>query len=270
MKYLFTPRESSRRGDGVSILPSVVADNEREAGANVQDLQVLIVIPAYNEQGKVGLVVQKVLAYVTDTVLVVDDCSTDQTAVEAQTMGALVIRHEHNLGVGGAIRTGIDYALAHDFQVVAVLSGDNQHDPAELPGLLRPILVDGYDFVQGSRRFQGLQSSNISWFRRFFTWVYAVTFHWLTGFACTDATNGGRAFRTRIFADGRINLWQEWLNSYELEPYLFYKVVREGYKVTEAPMKVIYHTRGTTKMKPVRDWWRILRPMVYLTLGLKN
>jgi len=254
----------------VSILPSVVADNEREAGANVQDLQVLIVIPAYNEQGKVGLVVQKVLAYVTDTVLVVDDCSTDQTAVEAQTMGALVIRHEHNLGVGGAIRTGIDYALAHDFQVVAVLSGDNQHDPAELPGLLRPILVDGYDFVQGSRRFQGLQSSNISWFRRFFTWVYAVTFHWLTGFACTDATNGGRAFRTRIFADGRINLWQEWLNSYELEPYLFYKVVREGYKVTEAPMKVIYHTRGTTKMKPVRDWWRILRPMVYLTLGLKN
>jgi dolichol-phosphate mannosyltransferase len=252
------------------MLPGVAVKSDCEASAKAEDLRVLIVIPAYNEQGKVGLVVQKVLTQVTDTVLVVDDCSNDQTAVEAQAMGALVIHHEHNLGVGGAIRTGIDYALAHGFHVVGVLSGDNQHDPAELPGLLRPILVDGYDFVQGSRRLQGLQSPNIRWFRRFFTWVYAVTFRLLTGFACTDATNGGRAFRTRIFLDGRINLWQEWLNSYELEPYLFYKVVREGYKVTEAPMKVIYHTGGTTKMKPVRDWWRILRPMVYLAVGLKN
>lgn len=182
----------------------------------------------------------------------------------------MVIKHERNLGVGAAIRTGIDYALAHDFAVVAVLSGDDQHDPTELPGLLRPILSAGYDFVQGSRRFRGLQAPHIGWFRRFFTWVYAVTFRLVTGFPCSDATNGGRAFRTWIFADGKIDLWQSWLNSYELEPYLFYKVVREGYKVTEAPMKVIYHTNGTTKMKPVRDWWRIFRPMLYLALGLKK
>ena len=236
----------------------------------IADLKVLIVIPAYNEQGKVGQVVRKVLAQGIESVLVVDDCSRDQTAAEARAAGALVISHEQNAGVGAAIRTGIDHALAHDFVVVAILSGDDQHDPTELPGLLHPILAENYDFVQGSRRIQGLDAPNIGWFRRLFTWVYAITFRLLTSFPCSDATNGGRAFRTQIFADGRINLWQDWLNSYELEPYLLYQVVRLGYRVTEAPMKVIYHTSGTTKMKPVRDWWRIFRPMVYLALGLKH
>ncbi|HXK43907.1 MAG TPA: glycosyltransferase family 2 protein [Anaerolineae bacterium] len=254
----------------MSGLPNAAAIEASGIESAGRDLQVLVVIPAYNEQGKVGAVVRKTRAQGMDPVLVVDDCSSDQTAAEAQAAGALVIRHERNLGVGAAIRTGIDYALAHDFAVVAVLSGDDQHDPTELPGLLWPILSAGYDFVQGSRRFRGLQAPNIGWFRRFFTWVYAVTFRLLTGFPCSDATNGGRAFRTRIFADGKIDLWQSWLNSYELEPYLFYKVVHEGYKVTEAPMKVIYHTSGTTKMKPVRDWWRIFRPMLYLALGLKK
>ncbi|MEJ5308519.1 MAG: glycosyltransferase family 2 protein [Anaerolineae bacterium] len=251
-------------------LPEIIVSEARPVDDKTQGLQVLVVIPAYNEQGKVGTVVKKVLAQGMKSVLVVNDCSNDQTAVEARTAGALVISHEQNLGVGAAIRTGIDYALAHGFAVVAILSGDDQHDPTELPGLLQPILVADYDFVQGSRRFHGLHAPNIGWFRRFFTWVYAATFRLLTGFPCSDATNGGRAFRTSIFADGRINLWQPWLNSYELEPYLLYKVVREGYRVTEAPMKVIYHTSGTTKMKPVRDWWRIFRPMVYLALGLKN
>lgn len=256
--------------EGVDFLYNLAGCHHREADAKDEDLRLLIIIPAYNEQGKIGLVVQKVLTQGTGTVLVVDDCSTDYTVAEALAMGALVIRHERNLGVGAAIRTGINYALSNYFDVVAVLSGDNQHDPAELPGLLRPILLNDYDFVQGSRRIHGLHAPNIDWFRRFFTWVYAVTFRLMTGFPCTDATNGGRAFRTRIFSDGRINLSQDWLNSYELEPYLFYKVVHEGYKVTEAPMKVIYHTSGTTKMKFVRDWWRILRPMVYLALRFKT
>lgn len=86
----------------------------------------------------------------------------------------------------------------------------------------------------------------------------------------TDATNGGRAFKTKIIRDGRINLWQNWLNTYELEPYLLYKVIKLGYKFIEAPMRVNYHGGGTTKMKPIRDWWRILRPIIYLSFGIKK
>ena len=233
-------------------------------------LRVLVVIPAYNEQGKIGRVITKIPPQIVDGTVVVDDCSSDETAAEVKRAGAIVIRHEHNMGAGAAIRSGIDYALANGYDVVTILSGDDQHDPNDLPGLLDPILTKGYDFVQGSRRLGGLHAPNIGWFRRTFTLVYAIIFRLLTGFPCTDATNGGRAFRTSIFQDKGVNLWQDWLNTYELEPYLFYQVVRRKFKVTEAPMKVLYHSQGTTKMKPFRDWWHILRPMIYLALGIRK
>lgn len=234
-----------------------------------EKLKTVLVIPAYNEQGKIGRVIGKIPPGVVDVVVVVNDCSRDATAEEAAQAGAAVLTHRQNQGVGAAIRTGIDYARENGFDVVAIVSGDDQHDPNELRGLLDTIR-QGYDFVQGSRRLSGLDAPNIGCFRRVFTWVYAFTFRLLTGFPCTDATNGGRAFRTSLFDDKRINLWQEWLNTYELEPYLFFLAVKLGYKVKEAPMKVIYHAQGTTKMKPVRDWWRIFRPMIYLTLGLRK
>jgi len=233
-------------------------------------LRTLLVIPAYNEQGKISRVLQKIPTALQADALVVDDCSGDQTAAEAKQAGAEVVRHPQNMGVGAAIRSGIDHAMTNRYTVVAILSGDDQHDPADLRELLRLVECEGYDFVQGSRRLAGLAAPNIGLFRRTFTWVYAFIFRALTGFPCTDATNGGRAFRLSIFDDKRINLWQEWLNTYELEPYLLYQVVKCKFKVTEAPMKVIYHRQGTTKMKPLRDWWRILRPMLYLSLGLRK
>lgn len=233
-------------------------------------LRVLIVVPAYNEQGKIGRVIYKIPRHSCDGVVVVNDCSTDGTAAEAQSAGAILISHPVNLGVGAAIRTGIDYALKNNYDIVVVLSGDDQHDPDDLPRLLAPIFDEKYDFVQGSRRLYGLQAPQISKFRRISTWCYTALFRLLTGFPCTDATNGGRAFRTRIFRNRQINLWQDWLNTYELEPYLLYKAIRCGVRTTEAPMKVIYHQEGTTKMRPFRDWWRLFRPLVFLACGLRQ
>jgi dolichol-phosphate mannosyltransferase len=235
-----------------------------------QNMSTIIVIPAYNEEGKIGKVISKIPSGIADVTLVVNDCSFDQTETEARKAGALVISHNINKGVGAGIRSGIEYAIENHFDIVAILSGDDQHDPNDLCRLLEVLKNGQCDFVQGSRRLSGLDAPNIRTFRRIFTWVYALTFRVLTGFPCTDATNGGRAFLTSIFQDKRINLWQNWLNTYELEPYLFYKAVKLGYRVKEAPMKVIYHSQGTTKMKPFRDWWRIFRPMIYLTLGLRQ
>ena len=86
----------------------------------------------------------------------------------------------------------------------------------------------------------------------------------------SESTNGFRAFRLAMLDDPRMRLDQDWLDRYELEPYLLYQSVRCGFRVREVPVTVRYHSRGTTKMKFLTDGWRILRPLVYLRLGLKH
>jgi len=88
----------------------------------------------------------------------------------------------------------------------------------------------------------------------------------------TDSTNGFRAMRLSLFDDLRIGLDQAWLDRYELEPYVFCKAIRLGHKVKEVAVTKIYppKTEGYTKMKPIIGWWSILRPVLYLALGIKR
>lgn len=239
-------------------------------GASASRLRVAVVIPAYNEEGKIGRVLAKLPWDTVDLAIVVDDASRDATAEEARRGGATVVTHARNRGVGAAIRTGIDHARAQRLDVVAVLSGDDQHEPSELPDLLAPLAAAQADFVQGSRRLREGGARDMGLFRRLTTRLYPLLFRLATGYASTDATNGFRAFRLSIFDDPRIDLWQGWLDTYELEPYLLYQAVVTGKRVVEAPATVVYHSRGTTKMWAVRDWWRILRPLVFLKLGLRR
>ena len=88
----------------------------------------------------------------------------------------------------------------------------------------------------------------------------------------TDTTNGFRAFRLSIIDHDEIDIDQDWLDQYELEPYLLYKTIKLGYKFTEAPVTEIYPSKklGYTKMRPIIGWWSILRPLIYLSLGIKK
>ena len=88
----------------------------------------------------------------------------------------------------------------------------------------------------------------------------------------TESTNGFRAFRTALLRDPRIDWRQPWLDRYELEPYLLLKTIRLGYRHLEVPVTKIYppHQIGYTKMRPFVDWWSIIRPLVYLGLGLRK
>jgi len=203
-------------------------------------------------------------------VVVVDDHSSDRTKEVAEGLGATVIRHEVNRGVGAAIRSGILFVRDAGCDAVVILSGDDQHEPSELPRVLEPIHEGRFDFVQGSRRLPGGRAVGINAFRRVTTFAYALVFRLVTGFPCTDATNGFRAFRLSMIDDPQIRIEQEWLDRYELEPYLLYKAVKTGKRICEVPITIRYHDQGTTKMRPVRDWWLIFRPLVYLALGMKQ
>ena len=232
---------------------------------------VAIVIPAYNEAGKIGDVVRKVPRGSAGTVIVVDDFSSDGTAEEARAAGSdVVIRHPVNRGVGAAIRSGFIEARRRGCEFAAVLSGDDQHEPDELPRVLGPLFAGEADLVQGSRWLPGGATPGIPAERRWLTRLYPALFRWASGYPSTDGTNGFRALRLGLLDDPRIRLDQPWLDRYELEPYLLFQVVRAGYRVREVPVTVRYHSRGTTKMRLFRDGWRLLRPLLYLRLGLKH
>ncbi|MCX6827090.1 MAG: glycosyltransferase [candidate division Zixibacteria bacterium] len=208
--------------------------------------RMLVILPAFNESGKIGRVVEKLKRVnITDTILTVDDYSSDNTSQEAVNAGAEVIRHEKNRGVGAAIRSGINYGLENDFGIDVVMSGDDQHEPQELKQVIEPIVTGGYDFIQGSRRMLGGRVVNDRLFRKITTQLYSLLFSLLAGRRVTDATNGFRAFRLSIFDKKEINIAQEWLDRYELEPYILYGVIKDKHiRFKEMPITIYYHQDG--------------------------
>lgn len=237
--------------------------------------KIIAIIPAFNEEGKIGTVVSRIkkgTANWVDSILVIDDGSQDNTRNEAIGNGAVVISHIRKMGVGSAIRTGIDYALKNQFDIAVVMGGDNQDNPEEIERLIYPVIHNNFDFVQGSRYMSGGKIVNIPLFRLVTTRIYALLLRVLLGFPISDGTNGFRAFRLEIFKNKNINIWQAWLNHYELEPYLLYKVIVSKFNVTEAPVTKTYPCDNTsyTKMIPIFSWWSIMRPLILLKLRIKK
>lgn len=123
-----------------------------------RSLRVAVVIPAFNERRAIGETVATVPAFVDD-IIVIDDCSTDDTRLQAELAaarrerpsGVEVIRHARNGGVGRAITTGYRRSLAIGADVAVVMAGDGQMDPLDLPALLDPIAEDRADYVKGNR-----------------------------------------------------------------------------------------------------------------------
>lgn len=236
-----------------------------------EDLRVAALLPALNEATKVGKVVRKIPADIVDTTVVIDDGSTDGTVAEAEAAGATILTHAGNRGVGAAIRTGIRYAEHVGIDVIIILASDDQDEPAEIPRLLTPISQSGYDYVHGSRYLPGGARVHHPLSRTILTRGYSALFSVVARHWTSDASNGFRAFRTAIVKT--MDLDQPWLDRYELEPYLYYQAIRQGYRVSEVPVTKLYpldRRVGYTKMRPVRDWWRISRPLLYLGLGLKK
>ena len=233
---------------------------------------VAVVIPALNEAGKIGRVLDKLPKSGWFEAIVVDDGSTDGTGDEARAHGAaVVIRHDERGGVGAAIRDGWKEGLARNRKYLALLSGDDQHEPSELIPALAALEAAGADYAQGSRWRRGGRVVGPTGGRGFGTRLYSLIFSVLVFRRVTDATNGFRIFKADILRDPRIDLDQEWLTSYDLEPYVLYKAIRGGYRTIEVPCTVRYHAKeGYTKMRGVRDWWRLFRPAILLRAGVKR
>jgi len=235
--------------------------------------KILAGICVFNEGPKIKRVLKKFNQYDLYDVLIIDDASTDDGLKEVSSGESLaVIRNDRTRGAGYGTRQIIAYAKSNGYETVVFVSGNDKDSPADIPKLLETI-EEGYDFVQGSRYLPGGKHGAMPFYRRMATrFLHPWLFSLITGQRVTDSTNGFRAVRVSLTDDPRINLNQPWLDAYELEPYLFYKAIRCGYRVREVPVEKVYPPKreGYTKMKPFSGWWSILRPLVYLGLRIKK
>lgn len=234
--------------------------------------RILVCTFAYNEGIKIEAAVQRILASSPYETLVMDDGSNDGSIEKLRSFPVKILSNTLNQGIGFAMKRAFEYSLENGYDIVVIVAGNNKDDPKEIPRLVAPILQEGYDFVQGSRFLTGGGHGNMPMYRQFATRVHPVLFSLVARKWVTESTNGFRAFRTSILLDPRI-LWRDgWLDKYELEPYLLFKTIRLGYRHTEVPVTKIYPPKslGYTKMKAVTGWWSILRPIVYLGLGIRK
>ena len=197
-----------------------------------QDLKVVVVIPAYNEERFIGSVVIKARRF-TKTVIVVDDGSCDETSQIAKEAGAIVISHQDNLGKGAALNTGFCAARQYNPQVVACMDGDGQHMPEEIQHLIKPIVLQGVDIVIGSRYLE--KTCTVPWHRamghRFFNFLTRLT----SGVSVSDSQSGFRAFSPR--AVEVISLRSQ---DFSVESEMQFLAQEHGLWVEEVPATIRY------------------------------
>jgi len=161
-----------------------------------------ILIPAYNEAKNIAAVIAEIRAHVRAIdIIVIDDGSTDDTAVCARRADAYVIRHPFNLGYGAALQTGYKYALQNHYDLLVQIDGDGQHVAGFIPEMFRRLeacdVVIGSRFLESSRYRTGTLKL---WAIRLFRWIIRIT----TGEQISDPTSGYQGLNRQViefFAD---------------------------------------------------------------------
>jgi len=228
--------------------------------------KVVAAIPAFNEEQYIGTVVLKTRQYVDETI-VVDDGSTDQTAKVARLAGAIVVQHKQNEGYGSSIKTILAEARKNGVNILVLLDGDSQHNPDEIPELIKPI-SEGFDLVIGSRE---QQKNDIPGYRRVGQRVIARFSRLLSGKDPSDSESG-----FRVFSKKAIDLQDLKEDGMAISAETISKATENGLKITVRPISVRY-TEDSSTLNPAAHGLGVLgriiamiserRPLFFFGLG---
>ena len=213
-------------------------------------MKTLVLIPAKNEEKKIGSVVSQVKSENFE-VLVVDDGSLDNTAETARNAGAQVLIHAVNRGQGASLRTGLEWALLKDYDQVVFFDADGQMRADEIKSLLEPLMLEKYEVALGSR-FLG-QTENMP-FSRFLTLKTALFFTKITtGLELTDVHNGFQAWSREALR--KIDLRQD-RQAYASE--ILNEISKKKIKFIEVPVTIAYTEYSKKKGQKLSNAFRIL------------
>ncbi|MCX7047035.1 MAG: glycosyltransferase family 39 protein [Candidatus Sumerlaeota bacterium] len=239
-------------------------------------VRTLVCIPVYNEKEKIKRLLDEFTFDAVDRVVLADDGSNDGTEDLIHQYPVEIIRHEVNMGVGAGIRDVINYGRRNGYHVIVVMAGNGKDDPKEIRQVMRPVIEEGAVYVQGSRFLERGYHENTPLFRWIAIQLYSAIFNLFSPHRCTDLTNGFRAYRLDFFDEPGVDIGQKWLERYELEYYIHFKAFVLGYPVAEVavhkryPAKTSKQRASYSKIRPFQDWWKMIRPMVYLFLRVKR
>ncbi|RZN30973.1 MAG: glycosyltransferase family 2 protein, partial [Methanosarcinales archaeon] len=236
-------------------------------------MKIVAGIPAYNKQYQVCGVIHAIAEYVDET-LVVDDGSADNTAILAERAGAVVILHDANRGKTAAIQTLINEALSRGADVLVLLGADGQHNPDEIPTLVKPVLHDGYEFVLGSRRLkESKKDGKKPFIRPFGQFVLKPSWGTITKNDCSDPECGFRALSRRAMEVMKFRG-----AGFTVEAEMICLARTHGLKSTEVPVTEVYIENGLTlntgkhefgNLKTIFSWISEERPLFFFgVMGL--
>lgn len=225
--------------------------------------RVLVVLPALNEGPSVGNVVRDVKSQnPTYDVLVVDDGSTDDTAAQAASAGALVCSLPFNLGVGGAMRTAYKFAVRRGYDVVVQVDADGQHDPTYIQKLIGGL--SDVDLIVGAR-FAGVGEYRAALSRRLAMRLLAGVLSRLAGRKLTDVTSGFRAAGPRCIELFALHYPAEYLGD-TVESLVI--ALRTGCAVDQMPVEMRARSHGAPSQSSVKAALYLARAVVALGLAL--
>jgi glycosyltransferase involved in cell wall biosynthesis len=227
------------------------------------DLKRIAIVPALNEEETVGRVIDEIREFDPGfDVIVVDDGSVDRTAGVAADRGVHVLRLPFNLGIGGAMQTGYRFAFERGYDLAVQIDGDGQHDPKQLPSILRPVLAGEADLCVGSR-FSGAGAYRSSFARRVGIRIFARVVSAVVRQKVTDTTSGFRAVNRKgiaLFA-------ADYPHDYpEVEATVM--CVKHKLRLREVPVAMRERGGGSSSITAFRSIYYMTKVLLAIFVGL--
>lgn len=237
--------------------------NPATPGRDLRPARVLVIIPAYNEALSLpALIGQLRSLHPGIDLLVVDDGSTDQTPAVVSKLPARLISLPCNLGVGGAVQTGLLVALEEDYDIAIQVDGDGQHPPGEISKLLAGLQENGSDMVLGSR-FLGEGGFQSTAGRRLAIRFFSRMISAFSGTRITDATSGFRAWNRRAI---RV-LAKEYPEDYpEVEAIL--RLHQAGLRISEVAVRMLERTAGRSSIGTLEAFTYMIKVPLAVLMSL--
>lgn len=196
---------------------------------------IIVISPAYNQEENIARLIENIKEY-SSKVIIVTDGSTDKTAQIAFESGAIILKQINKRGKGNAIIRGIEASKSLSSDIIIIIDSDGQHDPKEIPGLIKPIIEEDYDMVIGSRFLGVIKTSSVNKIGNYVLNFlhFILTFKWLT-----DTESGFRAFKAEKLYSFNLKA-----THYEIESDILLEALRKKLKIKEVPITILKKEKG--------------------------